>query len=146
MTVLQIPEQLQLVLAKWGVCFKLGGPPSSNLLQTRMSAMPSPFAPPVVLPKEERDRLEALTRAHSSPQALAFRCRLILRLAGHDQPSTVQVANEFGCSRNTVILWRTRYLQGGCAGLQDALRSGRPRSFSPRRTTRSHHACHQQNQ
>ena len=44
----------------------------------------------------------------------------------------VRVANELGCARNTVILWRTRFLQLGLAGLQDAPRSGRPRSFSPR--------------
>jgi len=94
--------------------------------------MPNPFAPPIVLPPESRERLQSLTRAHSTPQALVFRCRLVLRLAGVDQPSNLQVANEFGCSRNTVILWRTRYLQYGLAGLQDAPRSGRPRSFSPR--------------
>ena len=94
--------------------------------------MPNPFAPPMVLTPESRDRLQALTRAHSTPQALVFRCRLILRLAALDQPSNLQIANEFGCSRNTVILWRTRYLQQGLAGLQDAPRSGRPRSFSPR--------------
>ncbi len=102
--------------------------------------MPFPFAPAVVLASEAREQLEALTRAHSSPQALVFRCRLILRLALPGQPSNLKVANEIGCSRNTVILWRTRYLQHGLAGLQDAPRSGRPRSFSPRRTTRSHHA------
>lgn len=105
--------------------------------------MPSPFAPAVVLVREARERLEALTRAHSSPQALVFRCRLILRLACHSQPSNLQVANEIGCSRNTVILWRTRYLQHGLAGLQDAPRPGRPRSFSPRRATRSPHAGEQ---
>ncbi len=94
--------------------------------------MPHPFAPPVVLDSEARERLQALTRAHSTPQALVFRFRLILRLAAVNQPSNLQVANEFGCSRNTVILWRTRYLQHGLAGLQDAPRSGRPRAFSPR--------------
>jgi hypothetical protein len=93
--------------------------------------MPNPFAPAILLTPESRERLQALTRAHSTPQALVFRCRLILRLAAPDQPSNLQVANEFGCSRNTVILWRTRYLQCGLAGLQDAPRSGRPRSFSP---------------
>lgn len=94
--------------------------------------MPTPFAPAIVLDKEAQERLQALTRAHSTPQALVFRCRLILRLAAAGQPSNLQVANEFGCCRNTVILWRTRYLQHGLAGLQDAPRSGRPRSFSPR--------------
>lgn len=94
--------------------------------------MPHPYAPTVVLGSEECQRLQSLTRAHSSPQALVFRCCLILRLANDDQPSNLQVANEMGCSRNTVSLWRTRYLKHGLAGLQDAPRPGRPRSFSPR--------------
>ena len=41
--------------------------------------MPVPFAPPVTLADDERSQLESLVRAHSTPQALAFRCRLILR-------------------------------------------------------------------
>ena len=94
--------------------------------------MPNPFAPAIVLDLDAKTRLQVLLRAHSTPQALAFRCRLILRLAAKDQPSNLQVANELGCARNTVILWRTRYLLFGLAGLQDASRSGRPRSFSPR--------------
>ena len=94
--------------------------------------MPHPFAPPIFLDVKVRKRLEALTRAHSTPQALVFRSRLVLRLAAASQPSNLQVANEFSCSRNTVVLWRTRYLEHGLAGLQDAPRSGRPRSFSPR--------------
>jgi hypothetical protein len=98
----------------------------------RMSIMPNPFAPALVLEAEAQERLQALTRAHSAPQALAFRCRLILRLAAKDQLSNLQVANELECARNTVALWRTRYRQHGLVGLQDAPRSGRPRSFSPR--------------
>jgi hypothetical protein len=94
--------------------------------------MPHPFAPKVDLLPEELQRLQALTRAHSSPQALVFRCRLILRIGAADQPSNLQVANEMDCSRTTVALWRTRYLQDSLSGLQDAPRSGRPRSFSPR--------------
>jgi len=108
--------------------------------------MPNPFAPALVLEAVAQDCLQALTRAHSTPQALALRCRLILRLAAKDRPSNLQVANELGCARNTVVLWRTRYSQHGLAGLQDAPRSGRPRSFSPRRTTRSPHPGHQQDQ
>jgi hypothetical protein len=131
MTISQFVAQLQMILANQGGCVKLAKV-KRNPYAARMSHMPTPFAPPVVLSKEDRERLEALTRAHSTPQALVFRCRLILRLARPDRPSTVQVANEFGCSRNTVILWRTRYLEHGLAGLRDAPRSGRPRSFSPR--------------
>lgn len=94
--------------------------------------MPHPYAPTVGLDVKGRQRLEALTRAHSTPQTLVFRCRLILRLAAADQPSNLQVANEMACARNTVAHWRIRYLQDGLAGLQDAPRPGRPRSFSPR--------------
>ncbi len=97
-----------------------------------MSVMPNPFAPAILLDLKAQSCLQALIRAHSTPQALVFRCRLILRLAGKDRPSNLQVANEVGCSRNTVALWHTRYLEHGIAGLQDAPRSGRPRSFSPR--------------
>ena len=102
--------------------------------------MPHPYAPPVVLNSEESQRLQSLIRAHSTPQVLVFRCRLVLRLAGRDQPSNLQVGNEIGCNRNTVALWRTRYLEHGLAGLQDAPRPGRPQSFSPRQTARSAYA------
>jgi len=93
--------------------------------------MPIPFAPPVTLTDDERTQLESLVRAHSTPQALAFRCRLILRAAAPEQPPNRRVAAELHCHRHTVGLWRTRYVEHGLAGLQDAPRSGRPRSFSP---------------
>src|SRR5215813_9338020 len=70
----------------------------------RRSIMPSPFAPPIVLDADESTHLQTLVRAHSSPQALVFRCRLILRLAAADQPSNLQAANELHCARNTVVL------------------------------------------
>jgi hypothetical protein len=44
----------------------------------RRHIMPRPFASPVVLPNEIRQQLQTLVRAASNPQALAFRCRLIL--------------------------------------------------------------------
>ena len=93
--------------------------------------MPHPSSPRVVLLPEQREQLESLLRAGSTPQALVFRVRLILRAAAADQPSNLQIAAEFACTRTTVALWRRRYLGQGLAGLQDAQRSGRPRSFSP---------------
>jgi Winged helix-turn helix len=90
-----------------------------------------PLARSVVLSDEARARLESLTRASSTPQALAFRCRLILRAGDPDQPPNLQIAAEVDCDRHTVGQWRKRYLEHGLAGLQDAPRSGRPRSFSP---------------
>jgi Winged helix-turn helix len=97
--------------------------------------MPRPFASPVVLTPELRTRLQGLLRAGSTPQALAFRCRLILRAADPEQPSNLQIANELGCDRHTVGQWRERFVTQGLGGLQDAPRSGRPRNFSPLATS-----------
>ena len=93
--------------------------------------MPVPIVCPVFLAPEEHARLESLVRAHSTPQAFAFRCRLILRAAAPERPSNLQVATELACERHTVGRWRQRYLTDGLNGLQDAPRSGRPRSVSP---------------
>jgi Winged helix-turn helix len=93
--------------------------------------MPTPLAEVVALTGPERTRLEGLVRAGSTPQALVFRCRLILRAADYDRPTNLQIAAEFRCDRHTVAVWRHRYREQGLAGLQDAPRSGRPRSFSP---------------
>ncbi len=90
-----------------------------------------PIARSVVLTAEARERLESLLRAGSTPQALVFRCRLILRAADDDNPANLQIAAELDCDRHTVGQWRNRFLEHGLAGLQDAPRSGRPRSFSP---------------
>lgn len=94
--------------------------------------MARPFGSRVVLTAELREQLQALVRAHSTPQALVFRCRLILRAADEDRPSNRQIAAEGECDRHTVGQWRERFVAAGLAGLQDAPRSGRPRSFSPR--------------
>ena len=93
--------------------------------------MPVPIAPHVTLAGDEHSRLESLVRAHSTPQALAFRCQVILRAAAPDHPSNLQVAQELHCNRHTVGRWRSRYLEQGLSGLQDAPRPGRPRRFSP---------------
>src|SRR6266446_7005991 len=41
--------------------------------------MPVPLAPQVTFASNEQAHLESIVRAHSTPQALAFRCQLILR-------------------------------------------------------------------
>ena len=97
--------------------------------------MPVPIAPQVTLTGEEQSRLESIVRAHSTPQALAFRCQLILRAAAPERPSNLQVAKALHCNRHTVGRWRSRYLEHGLRGLQDAPRPGRPRRFSPLRTS-----------
>ena len=93
--------------------------------------MPVPRAPHVTLAGDEQSRLASIVRAHSTPQALAFRCQLILRAAAPGRPSNLQVAQDLSCNRHTVGRWRSRYLAHGLSGLQDAPRPGRPRRFSP---------------
>ena len=93
--------------------------------------MPVPHAAPMNLAHDEQSRLESIVRAHSTPQALSFRCQVILRAAAPDCPSNLHVAQELHCNRHTVGRWRSRYLAQGFSGLQDAPRPGRPRRFSP---------------
>ena len=95
--------------------------------------MPVPLARPVSLTADDHAQIESLVRAHSTPQALALRCRVLLRVAAGDHPSNLQVAAELGCERHMVGRWRQRYLAHGLSGLQDAPRSGRPRRISPLR-------------
>ena len=95
--------------------------------------MPVPMAPHITLADAEQSRLESIVRAPSTPQALAFRCQLILRAAAPGRPSNLQVAQELNCNRHTVGRWRSRYLAQGLRGLQDAPPPGRPRRFSPLR-------------
>jgi hypothetical protein len=105
--------------------------------------MPRPFASTVELLPEVRSTLESLARAGSTPQALAFRCRIVLHAAAPDDPSNQDIAAALDCDRHTVGQWRERFVARGLAGLQDAPRSGRPRSFSPRGRHRRRGAGHQ---
>jgi hypothetical protein len=98
--------------------------------------MPIPRAPFVDLTDADRLTLLRLGQASSTPQALAFRCRLILRAAQDDRPSNGHVADELGCDRHTVATWRQRFLDHGLSGLQDRPRPGRPPGFSPRAARR----------
>jgi transposase len=94
--------------------------------------MPRPFASRIQLSFDLRQQLQTLLCAGSTPQSLSFRCRLILHAAADDNPTNQQVADLLDCDRHTVGQWRERFVAHGLAGLQDAPRSGRPRSFSPR--------------
>lgn len=93
--------------------------------------MPTPHATPVSLSDEQRRALLRLVRAHSTPQALVLRARIVLRASGDDQPTNLQIAGALGCDNDTVGLWRRRFARQGLPGLQDAPRSGRPPVFSP---------------
>jgi putative transposase len=53
-----------------------------------------------------------------------------LRAADTDTPTNLHIGRALGCSNHTVGKWRRRYLAQGVSGLQDAIRSGRPRTIA----------------
>ena len=96
--------------------------------------MPTPFAPRIILDQNARADLQALIRAHSTPQSLTLRAQIVLRAADFANPTNLQISRDLGCDNRTTGKWRRRYLDRGLAGLQDAIRPGRPRTIgSPTR-------------
>ena len=91
--------------------------------------MPTPIAPRIILSQNAGTDLQAVARAHSTPQSLALRAH-IARAAALERPTNLQIGHELGCSNLTVGKWRRRYLALGLPGLQDAMRSGRPRTIA----------------
>jgi transposase-like protein len=88
-------------------------------------------APLIRLSREEKQQLQKIVQAHSSPQAQAFRSRIVLRCGQGDRPTNEEVAEEFACDPGTVGKWRSRFASGRLDGLADLPRSGAPRAFSP---------------
>lgn len=79
------------------------------------------------LNKHELDTLQAWSRRRRSNQGLALRANIVL-LAGKGWDS-IDVASELGISNQTVCKWRRRFLQERLLSLEDAVRSGAPRSI-----------------
>jgi len=92
--------------------------------------MPTPIAPRISLAQNAQADLQALARAHVTPQALALRARILLRAGEADNPTNLNIAQDLGCSNLTVGKWRRRYQAQGLAGLQDAPRPGRPKTIA----------------
>ena len=98
--------------------------------------MSGPRTPRVVeLTGEARAYLEALTRRGTLAASLVLRARIVL-LAAEQRPLG-RIARELGVDRNVVRTWVDRYRAEGPDGLRDRPRSGRPRSFPPRRDAAS---------
>jgi putative transposase len=70
--------------------------------------MPGPKATPITLSEEMRRALEKLERGHKTRQQIAKRAKMIrLAAVGQDNGS---ISREVGVNRDTVILWRARWL------------------------------------
>src|SRR5712691_11438928 len=84
-------------------------------------------APALAVGNGERATLRGWTRAGTTEQRQALRARIVLRAA--DGASHVAIAQELGCSVQTVLLWRQRFRAAGLAGLADAPHPGRPARY-----------------
>jgi hypothetical protein len=96
--------------------------------------MPAPKAPPIALSPDQKVALEALVRAHSTPQQLAERAHIIL-LAAAGQ-GMAESAAALGVWRKTVRHWRRRWTAADAAAaiaerLIDAPRCGALATFTP---------------
>ena len=78
---------------------------------------------------EQREMLISLTRGRKVQARLKERAHIILR--GIDGVGIKDTAKEMGLNKDTVSLWRGRFLKDGVQGLQDRARSGAPRKHGP---------------
>src|SRR5258708_3369560 len=81
----------------------------------------------VILSLEDRALLVSFTRSRTLPHGLARRARIIVLAA--DGLSNDQIAEKVDISKQSVCLWRQRYLRDGFKGLYDELKPGRPRTL-----------------
>jgi transposase len=84
-------------------------------------------ATPIVLTAEERRRLEGWVRSSKTERRLVERARIVL-LAATGMGSRA-IGRELGCARGVVSKWRVRFARERLAGLADAPRSGKPRTY-----------------
>lgn len=96
--------------------------------------MPAHKAQAVQLSAEHERELNALVRAHSTPQRLAERARIILLAAAG--LGVGETARQLGIWRKTASHWRRRWRDavasaGVAARLSDAPRCGAPATFTP---------------
>jgi hypothetical protein len=100
----------------------------------REDIVPAHKASPVQLSAEHERELNALVRAHSTPQKLAERARIIVLAAAG--AGIGETALELGIWRKTAGHWRRRWQDaplsaGVAARLSDAPRCGAPATFTP---------------
>ena len=81
----------------------------------------------VELSDEERETLQRWVRRHTSSQALALRCRIVLGAA--EGMANVDIAEKLGCHFATVGKWRNRFAERRLDGLSDEPRPGPPRTI-----------------
>jgi transposase len=84
-------------------------------------------ATPITLTAEERITLEGWVRSSKTEQRLVARAKIVLLASGG--VASRAIAREVGCARGVVSTWRVRFAEERLAGLADAPRSGKPRTY-----------------
>src|SRR5713226_2387289 len=67
------------------------------------------------LSEVERQKIQEWSAAHGTPQQVALRCRIVLAAAQGESDSAI--SRRLSVNRNTVILWRKRFVKLGLDGL-----------------------------
>ena len=81
----------------------------------------------MMLSEAERNELESWVRSTTTEQRMAFRARIILGLA--DGAGVPACARACRTTPTTVRKWRARFVAQRMAGLSDAPRPGKPRTY-----------------
>jgi len=65
----------------------------------------------------DRQKIQEWIAAHGTPQQVALRCRIVLGASEGEADSAI--SRRLSVNRNTVILWRKRFVECGLDGLWD---------------------------
>jgi transposase len=88
-----------------------------------------PGAENIQLDEQAHEKLKSLAASRTSAVRLWERASIILGLAAGRAKQ--EIAKQLGLAWQTVLRWEQRFLQQGLEGLNDAPRSGRPRTIGP---------------
>lgn len=88
----------------------------------------------ISLSAQEKAALSALKRTSTNSRVIARAHALLLSAKGYQMDALVDI---FEVGRDTVAEWFNRWEKEGIDGLQDAPKSGRPRSFTPEQEKKS---------
>ncbi len=78
---------------------------------------------------EEREQLAQLSRSRTRGAGLVRRAQIVLHAL--DGLSPPQIAGSMGLYGDTVRFWLKRFNERGLLGLEEAMRPGRPATYSP---------------
>ncbi len=83
----------------------------------------------ILLERNEREYLEAITKKYTSPYCDVMRAKVVLLAA--EGLSNKEIGQRLDLPRQIVSKWRKRFFDKRLAGLQEQPRRGRPRVFPP---------------